>query len=268
MIKHWIITGDTHGYVVDRLQKVANNVDDFVPSETAVVILGDAGINYYLNKTDRKHKREISEMGIRVYCVRGNHEERPEKISGIHSIYDEDVCGNVYIEDDFQNIRYFEDGGVYNLGGRSVLTIGGAYSVDKFWRLERAIYGGYSGWFESEQLTGEEMASIEANVAGKHFDLVLTHTAPIDWEPSDLFIGGIDQSKVDKTMEIWLGRLKDKFTWGIWLFGHFHADRVEAPHVEQIFEEYEDINDILSRWSKYDETKELDWWIPRSPRMK
>ena len=112
------------------------------------------------------------------------------------------------------------------------------------------------------------MASIEANVAGKHFDLVLTHTAPIDWEPSDLFIGGIDQSKVDKTMEIWLGRLKDKFTWGIWLFGHFHADRVEAPHVEQIFEEYEDINDILSRWSKYDETKELDWWIPRSPRMK
>ena len=77
----------------------------------------------------------------------------------------------------------------------------------------------------------------------------------------------IDQSTVDKTMEVWMDKFKDLFTWGTWCFGHYHADRIERPHVEQFYTEYENFNDIIARWEKYDATGELDWWLPKSPNF-
>lgn len=266
MIKRWIITGDTHGQVFQRMDKISRNIDNLVAEETAVIILGDAGLNYYLNKTDLKEKKLSSNFGIRIYCVRGNHEQRPQNVQGMKLVYDEDVAGEVYIEEDLPLIRYFVDGGEYTIAGKSVLVIGGAYSVDKYYRLSRAN-GGFSGWFEDEQLTAEERAEILARVKNKRYDLVLTHTAPITWEPTDLFLRGIDQSTVEKDMEYWLKEVALSVCWGHWLFGHYHADRVEAPHVEQFFQEYEDLDTIINRWKRYDETGELDWWIPKSPYM-
>lgn len=266
MIKKWIITGDTHGQVVSRLGNITHNMDNIVPEETAVIILGDAGLNYYLNKTDRKNKQYSSNYGLRIYCVRGNHEARPQNIEGMKLVDDSDVGGKVYMEEKFPLIRYFVDGGEYTIDGKSVLVIGGAYSVDKYYRLARAN-GGFSGWFEDEQLSAEERAEIKMKLLGKRFDLVLTHTAPITWEPTDLFLRGIDQSTVDKSMEIWLKEIAMSVMWSHWLFGHYHADRIEAPHVEQFFNEYEDLNTIIDRWKRYDKTGELEWWLPKSPYM-
>lgn len=151
MIKRWIITGDTHGQVVSRLGNITQNMDNIVSEETAVIILGDAGLNYYLNKTDRKNKQYSSNYGLRIYCVRGNHEARPQNLDGMILVDDTDVGGKVYMEEKFPLIRYFVDGGEYTIDGKSVLVIGGAYSVDKYYRLARAA-GGFSGWFEDEQL--------------------------------------------------------------------------------------------------------------------
>lgn len=268
MIERWIITGDTHGQVEPRLQRILKCTDEIVPEKTAVIILGDAGINYYLNKTDRKNKQLISETGLRVYCVRGNHEARPQNITDMKLVYDTDVNGVIYMEEKFPQIRYFVDGGEYNINGKSVLVIGGAYSVDKYYRLARAAGKGFSGWFADEQLNENEMSQISKNVAGKHFDFVFTHTAPIDWEPTDLFLSGINQSTVDKTMENWLSCLKDTFSWDIWCFGHYHDDRIEAPHVQQFYQMYEDMDDVIARWCQYDKSGELDWWMKKSPHMK
>lgn len=268
MIKRWIITGDTHGQVVNRLSKIALCMENIIPEETAVIILGDAGINYYLNKTDHKNKQAISASGLRIYCVRGNHEERPQNIRSMVLFNDDDVCGEVYMEEEFPDIRYFVDGGEYVIDGKHMLVIGGAYSVDKYYRLARAAGHSFSGWFKDEQLTAEERATILEQVTGKHYDLVLTHTAPITWEPTDLFLRGVDQSMVEKDMEYWLREVSLAIRWDYWLFGHYHADRIEAPHVEQFFNEYEDLNTIIDRWKRYDETGELEWWLPTSPHMK
>ena len=145
MIKKWIITGDTHGQVVSRLDNITQNMDNIVSEETAVIILGDAGLNYYLNSTDRRNKRLSSNFGLRVYCVRGNHEARPQNIQSMVLVDDTDVGGKVYIEEEFPLIRYFVDGGEYTIGGKSVLVIGGAYSVDKYYRLARAAGRSFSG---------------------------------------------------------------------------------------------------------------------------
>ena len=50
MIKKWILTGDTHGDVVSRLENIKLNNPEYIPEETGVIILGDAGLNYWGNK--------------------------------------------------------------------------------------------------------------------------------------------------------------------------------------------------------------------------
>lgn len=256
MNKTVFITGDTHGRIMERIANISTP-----PTETVVIILGDAGINFYLNKTDEKNKKILNKTGFTFYCVRGNHEERPENLN-MSIVYDDFVCGNVYFEPKYPNIMYFMDGGEYTINGHKILVIGGAYSVDKWYRIAGRDISKWTGWFKDEQLTLEEMNKIAAACQGKEYDFIFTHTCPISWEPTDLFIGGLDQSSVDKSMELWLEDIKNIVSWKIWLFGHYHADRLERPCVEMYFHDIEDLETIYERWTG---NKELEWWLTKSP---
>ena len=155
-----------------------------------------------------------------------------------------------------------DGGGIYNIGGYKSLILPGAYSVDKYYRLQNG-----AKWFENELLTENEMNEIEKKIIGQQFDFILTHTCPISWEPTDLFLGCINQSTVDKSMEIWMDRIKDKIKWQVWCFGHFHTDRLERPHVEMFFRDTELLENVWQRWEKYRETGELDYWLDKSPNF-
>lgn len=217
----------------------------------------------------------LNNMGVKIYCVRGNHEQRPELIETMHLENDYQVGNMTWVEEEFPNIRYFADGGNYVIDGHPTLVIGGAYSVDKYWRLMRAGYSAADGaiadpkecgWFKDECLTQEEMTAIQESNVGKKFDLVLTHTCPFDWEPTDLFLNCIDQTTVDTSMEWWMNQIKDTFNWNVWLFGHFHADRIERPHVQQFYMDYEDLDSIWNRWN--DKCTYADEWdLDKSPYM-
>lgn len=250
MVCHWL--GDTHGgcAVIDRINNIFCLNSNCIPEETGIIILGDAGLNFWLDKIDDYYKKYIIQ-GCYIYCVRGNHEERPENL-GYKVSWDENVKGNVYIDSINIKIRYFLDGGEYNINGHSVLIIGGAYSIDKYWRLQRAAATSqsFSGWFKDEQLTVEEMEAISNKVANKEYDFVFTHTCPRSWEPTDLFLKGVNQTQVDKTMENWMDELKETFSWKIWCFGHFHADRTERTCVEQFFRSFENLENIWGKWVK------------------
>lgn len=262
VLERVLVTGDAHGRVEDRLRSIRDNMPEYEPEKTAVIILGDAGINYHLNGIDHTHKKQISRYGYTVYCLRGNHEARPSDIPSMKLVRDDFTDGAVWIEEEFPLIRYFCDWGVYKFLGRKILCLGGAYSVDKNYRL----MNGWT-WFENEQLTTCEMDECYRSVKNEEFNFVLSHTCPYSWQPTDLFLGFIDQSTVDNTMERWMDILRQDIRWGVWLFGHYHADRVELPHVEMFYTEVEDLEDIESRWRKYDETGDLDWWIPVSPKF-
>jgi 3-oxoacid CoA-transferase subunit A len=257
------ITGDTHGLNARRIDLLLNTVPELNPEETALIVLGDSGLNYYLDRKDKQHKREVEERGIYLYCVRGNHEARPKDIPDMKLVQDDFVNGTVWMEEDYPHIRYFTDWGIYNIMGLRTLVVGGAYSVDKHYRIQRGWR-----WFENEQLADFEMDACYRNTKDGHFDLVLAHTCPKSWQPTDLFLNCIDQSSVDDTMERWLDKLMNKIDWDLFLFGHYHADRIELPHVEQFFEAIESLEDIKNRWERYDSGKELDWWLPVSPKMK
>lgn len=254
---NWIITGDCHGQF-SRFKNLGN-----MPN-TAVIILGDAGINYHLDERDLSAKRYLAKFPFTFYCVRGNHEARPSDVEGMKLSWDTNISGMVWYEEDFPNIRYFQDWGIYHIDGLRTLVIGGAYSVDKYYRL----MNGWK-WHANEQLTRKEMDECaRAVMATKHgFDLVLSHTCPLSLQPTDLFLRGLDQSTVDNTMEVWLEEIAKTFEWKLWLFGHYHADRIEWPHVEQFYMEMEPLIDVVQRWKKYDETGELDWWLPLSHKF-
>lgn len=262
------ISGDAHNgeNLIRKLSALSEVVD---PAEqAALIILGDAGLNFWLNNKEKRQKEEIAASDIRLYLVRGNHEQDPSDL-GYDTIYDEDVRGEVFVDSIANNIRYLKDGGEYVLGEHSALVLGGAYSVDKFHRLARARETGnsFSGWFEHEQLSPEAMVAITEQTRGKHYDVILSHTCPKDFQPTDAFLGFIDQTLVDDTMEVWMDKLKDTMFWGLWLLGHYHLDRVELPHVEIFYNEIEQLGEIIDRWKIYDRTGKLPWYIPVSPRM-
>lgn len=261
--KIWI-TGDMHGAVTPRISQLLKNNSEIIPEETMLIALGDVGLNYYLNKKDQRSKREVEAKGVYLYCVRGNHEARPGDIEGMQLVWDENVSGEVWIEEEFPHIRYFKDWGIYHIGGLRTLVIGGAYSVDKYYRIEHGFR-----WFENEQLSKEEMAECwrDATLCPQ-FDLMLTHTCPYSVQPVDLFLGFVDQNSVDNTMEKWLEELKNALKCKVHLFGHYHEDRIELPYYESFYTDIETLDDIIKRWENYDKTGKLDWWLPLSPKMK
>jgi 3-oxoacid CoA-transferase subunit A len=237
----WYITGDTHSDF--------SRFSDYekLKKDIAVIICGDASVNYYLGKKDRRLKGALRDVLPKVtfYLVRGNHEARPESLITMKQMYDMNVKGNVWIEEDYPNIRYFQDGEVYDIGGKRTLVLGGAYSVDK----EHRLINNWP-WFPTEQLSLREREAITEKYAGQHFDLILSHTCPYPWQPFDKFISFIDQNKVDNSMEFWLEDLSHKVSYNLWIFGHFHDDRTINYFSQMVFEEIYDLNKLFKKFKR------------------
>ena len=60
--------------------------------------------------------------GYTFYILRGNHEERPERIKDMRMVFDDTVENFVYMQDDWDRIKYFIDGNIYNIKSFILLT--------------------------------------------------------------------------------------------------------------------------------------------------
>ena len=101
-------------------------------------------------------------------------------------------------------------------------------------------------WFASEQPTDEIKAYVEQQLYSVDWkiDGVLSHTTPKAYEPTWAFLSVIDQSKVDKTTEIWLDTIEQRLTYKHWYAGHFHVDSQEGP-VKIMFKGIEKLADTF-----------------------
>lgn len=207
------LTGDIHGNI-DRIIKFCNNNNTSI--DDILIILGDAGFNFFLNYRNDVLKHTANKLPITLFCIRGNHEARPQSLK---SYTTEMFHGDtVYYEKEYPNIKFAIDGGIYDFDGFRCLTIGGAYSVDKYYRLRSNAI-----WFANEQLSNKEMCDINGYIlVDNEYDYVFTHTCPYDTRPTHLFLNGIDQLTVDTSMEEWLQFVADCIKFKKWYFGHFH----------------------------------------------
>lgn len=227
------ITGDTHGNFI-RIDTFCRRMEP-LKSDT-LVILGDAGFNYYRNNKDFEAKQFASKFPIKLLCIHGNHEIRPLNIT----TYKETTYhgGKVLYEEEYPDILFAIDGEVYDLDDFKCIVIGGAYSVDKFYRLERGF-----GWWSDEQPSDEIKAAVEAKLTAldNKIDIVLSHTCPLRYEPTEAFLKFISQDTVDKSTEEWLGKIEERLDYRKWYCGHYHT-RKKIDKVQFMFEDI----DVLS----------------------
>ena len=211
------ITGDKHADFEDVFDYCYRNDTDL---DDTMIILGDAGINYFLNIKDYILKNQLKELPVTLFCIHGNHEERPENIDTY--ITKEFHNGTVYYEEEFPNILFAKDGEIYDFEGLSTLVIGGAYSVDK----ENRLLYGYN-WYPSEQ-PNEETKNRVREVLKEHdnkVDVILSHTCPYKYMPYEMFMDGVDDSKVDKSTERFLDEIEENTDYKLWYCGHYHTDK-------------------------------------------
>ncbi len=225
-----ILTGDTHGDF-DRIEEYCEEYD--TTPDDVMVILGDAGVNYFLDERDVEKKERLTRLPITLFCVHGNHEERPEELDG----YVEMTWhgGVVLYEPDYANLLFAQDGAAYDFDGKKAVVIGGAYSVDKFYRIANGV-----PWFPSEQPDEAVKARVEARLErlGWQVDYVFSHTAPFAYVPRHAFLPTVDQNTVDHSTEEWLDTIERRLDYDTWYAGHFHiTERMGRVHL--LYEDYE-----------------------------
>jgi len=211
------ITGDTHG----QFDSVKTFCERFETTKKDIlIILGDVGINYYGNKRDIKLKEELSNLPITLFCIKGNHENYAGNISSYREF--DYMGGKVFIEQEYPNLIFAKDGEVYNINGKKTIVIGGAYSVDKHYRLSM----GYK-WFSDEQPSEKTKKYVEGQLERENWevDVVLSHTCPVSYEPIEWFLSFVDQDTVDKSTEKWLDAIEKRLTYKKWYCGHFHGEK-------------------------------------------
>ncbi len=223
------LTGDTHG---EMYRVVSFGLDNNVTPNDTIIVLGDVGLNYYGHKRDVFTKELVSTLPSTLFCIHGNHEMNPEYMkSMMQKMWHKGV---VFYEEQFPDVLYAKDGEIYDFDGKSVVVLGGAYSIDKYYRLENNWQ-----WFADEQMTDEVKARCIDNLQAHDWtvDYVLSHTVPMDYMPVDMFLKGVDQSMVDKSTEEWLQMVHDKLTYKHWYAGHYHCDRT-VDDVSIMFENW------------------------------
>ena len=212
------ITGDKHADFKEVLFFCFQNE---TTKDDVLIVLGDAGINYFANEKDNSLKESLQKVySITFFCIHGNHEERPENIKTYKTKMFHG--GIVYYEDEYPNILFAKDGEIYNFNNKKVLVIGGAYSVDKYFRLAN----GYN-WYESEQPTKAcKLKVMEVlNKNNNKVDVIMSHTCPYKYLPRETFISGIDQSTVDNSTEYFLDEIENSTEYNLWYCGHYHIDK-------------------------------------------
>lgn len=227
------LTGDIHGNPT-QVELFCSKMQ--LTEKDTIIMLGDVGVNYYGGKRDRLPKRILSSLPVTFLCIHGNHEIRPQNIPEYKpTIWN---GGRVLVDEEHPNILFAEDGEVYDLDGKKALAIGGAYSVDKFYRLQRGF-----GWWADEQPSELTKRKVEGIVSEcKGIDIILSHTCPKKYIPTEMFLPMIDQSSVDNSTEEWLDTIEEAVDYKAWYCGHWHTDkRIDKMHF--LFTTFESLGD-------------------------
>jgi len=258
------VKGDCHGDKFEYLHAM-NQIDN--PKETdRIIVCGDAGLSYG-DFVAGSAKKAMAKFPGSWIIMRGNHDDR-YWIEACNIEYDEqghpvkwEPKNNSWlITDDglylyqkkYPNILYvYDDGGIYTIGDYNFLFVPGAYSVDKYYRIETN-----RPYNSEEQLTDIEQERLfnlvhYYNKNKIPIDFVIGHTFPLHIEPyyRYLFLDFIDQSTVDKTTEKFLQALSYDFeqnnSFKHYFGGHFHDDKELNDNYTMLYHDVVDVEDYI-----------------------
>lgn len=231
------MTGDIHGDSW-RFWSIKNYCENHkTTTDDWLICLGDVGLNYYGAKSKKEVaiKNEATELPIKMFCIHGNHERRPSSEDGYQEVEVTDgaIRGPMLWNSEYPNQYFAIDGTIYVIQTSertlNALVCGGAYSVDKYYRLQCGL-----NWWPDEQPSELIKGVVRLMASQNQIDIMLTHTCPLRFEPKELFLDCIDQSTVDQSTEEFFDDLYEQFPADhkpMWYFGHFHGDKYTDDYV-------------------------------------
>lgn len=198
------LCGDVHGEFNSLF-----HISSFPHSD--VIVLGDFGMGFdkSFNSFYEKFEKRLEKNDITFYVMRGNHDD-PSYFDGTY---------------DKPRVKFIKDYEILELGGLKILPIGGATSIDIDWRIDKnKEYEHYGSsrrvWWENEGVQ-----EIPLRKLPKVVDLVISHTAPIQFEPIPFRTDDVSLEQYKKILSErkYLGTVLDNIKTDYWYYGHFHT---------------------------------------------
>lgn len=208
------ITGDTHAdYDWKKLTTKCFPEQKELTKDDYVIIAGDFGGVFFLDRTDKYIQKNYNERNFTTLFVDGNHENHDaldaypvEEWHGgkIHRIAD--------------SVFHLMRGQVFEIGGKTFFTMGGAESTDRQYRKEGKT------WWTREMPSIEEYEEAITNLekCGGKVDYVITHCAPeatlCALNMPDMYFRSVNE------LTSFFDTIAQTIQFKAWYFGHYHDD--------------------------------------------
>ena len=210
------LTGDTHIPIdISKLNTTNFPEQKQMTRDDYVIVLGDFGLLWHEDKEYRHWLKWLREKPFTILWIDGNHENH----DWIRSLPVETWHGGK-IHRIADNIFHLMRGQVFDIEGKRFLTMGGAQSTDKKFRLEGKSW--WAGEVPSEVEGFEAMQNLQKlHAAGETVDYVLTHTCP-RFLVSIMFAAYDNCDPTTRLLDAIHLEVRDEIT-GCY-FGHWHED--------------------------------------------
>lgn len=207
---------------------------------SVIVVAGDCGFGFnkpqYYHDLFHKYNELFAEVNTTVLFVRGNHDDP--------TYFDGSVIN-------YSHIKAIPDYSVILTKNLTTLCVGGATSVDRFWRKQKEIeINKYKTstkkklYWDDEAVVYDEEKLMEILNNGIQINSVITHTAPSFAKPNDkdsalgwfkydnkLKNDLIKERKCLDDLHDFLLQHEQKLLF--WVYGHFHVFNNELIHNEK-----------------------------------
>lgn len=220
-MNRFFVTGDCHG----QYHRIYNFIQKYGLGEgDTIIVCGDMGLYWNDNKKDAEEKIKTYEAmchGVNLWWIDGNH----ENFNVIKTFGNKPYrCS--------PHIIYMPRGTVVDTKVGTMLFIGGADSVDKFWRTENV------SWWAGETITDEDVDKV---IPG-HYDYVFTHCCPYEEVQQGkcwLFtLSNISENNAIHNSEKQLQRIFDKIDFNHHYYGHYHVNKQTSDKHTCLYEDF------------------------------
>lgn len=216
------LTGDTHIPIdIDKLSRKSFPEQKQLTRDDFIIVLGDFGLLWQEDKTYHYWLDILSAKRYTLLFVDGNH----ENFDWLNSLPVESWHGG-RVHRVAENILHLMRGEVFEIGGNTFFTLGGAVSHDRIYRTE-----GISWWPQEVPSKAELDHAIDTLAChGNRVDYVLTHTCPLDaLSEVRLHVNSWDEY-ANHSVEKALQAINDTIQYKDWFFGHWHMDFDYNPY--------------------------------------
>ncbi len=209
----FIISGDTHGTLdLGKIVKFFDEHEGEYHDDDYLIICGDVGACGFSGSDEMTARNTFRDLPVTTLFVDGNHENFEQLNS-----YGVDIWNGGKVHFIESRLIHLMRGQVFEIDGKRLFTFGGAYSIDKYSRVEGI------DWFPEEIPNRKEYEEGWQNLeeVGFRVDYILTHTGPREVVAA---MGYGEMSDGEVELRRYLQRVADNTDFTAWYFGHFHED--------------------------------------------